>query len=400
MLNLIIQFNLNNMRRILIFIASIFLVLSLLSFKVKKEKINQKVLWEKGTGEYNNYRIPALIVTDKGTLLAFCEAREAGDTGDIDLLLKRSEDNGKTWSNEQIVWNDEKNTCGNPCPVVDEETGRIWLFSSWNNGNDNEAEIVNKTSLSPRLPYVCYSDDDGKTWSTPISLEKTCRNPSWGWYATGPGIGIQVKNGKYKGRLVIPSNHSYDDPKGNVRKGPYEYGAHVIYSDDHGKSWQISESIKPGCNESQVTELSDGTLLMNMRSYNNKKARALSHSTDGGQTWSEIEHDYQLVESLCQASILNFGKVDKQKAHLFLNPAVPTGRDHLTIKVSFDDCKSWSNSKLVYEGPAAYSCMTKLPDGRVGLFIEIGDKSPYDRMVFVSFDWKEIFTLSPIIQAF
>jgi len=87
-----------------------------------------QVLWQQGTGKYNNYRIPSVIVTKKGTLLAFCEGREAGDTGDIDILLKRSEDNGKTWSGEMVVWNDGRNTCGNPCPVIDEETGRIWLF--------------------------------------------------------------------------------------------------------------------------------------------------------------------------------------------------------------------------------------------------------------------------------
>ncbi len=150
------------MRRNLLIIASILLVLSFLSLDKKKEKNHQYVLWEQGTGEYNNYRIPALVVTNEGTLLAFCEGREAGDTGDINLLLKRSEDNGTTWSNEQVAWDDADNTCGNPCPVVDERTGRIWLFTSWNNGKDKESDIISKTSISPRLPYVCYSDDDGK----------------------------------------------------------------------------------------------------------------------------------------------------------------------------------------------------------------------------------------------
>ncbi len=385
------------MKKNLLLISSILLVLSFLSLK-EKEDIDQTVLWERGTGDYNNYRIPALVVTNEGTLLAFCEGREAGDTGDINILLKRSEDNGMTWSDEQVVWDDADNTCGNPCPVVDEETGRIWLFTSWNNGKDKESAIINKTSLSPRLPYVCYSDDDGKTWSVPVSLEETCRDPSWGWYATGPGIGIQVKSGAYKGRLVIPANHSYDDPEGKLDGGPYGYGAHVIYSDDHGKSWQKSESIKLGCNESQVTELSDGTLLMNMRSYNNNQARAISFSADGGQSWSEIEHDFQLVESLCQAAVLNFGEAGGYRAHLFLNPAVPHGRDHLTLKVSLDDCRSWSNGKLVYEGPAAYSCITRLPDGRVGLFFEAGEKRPYEKMIFVSFDWDDIFLPGPVLQ--
>ena len=196
-------------------------------------------------------------------------------------------------------------------------------------------------------------------------MGETCRNDSWGWYATGPGIGIQVKNGTYKGRMVIPANHSYDDPNGNVRKGPYGYGAHVLFSDDHGKTWQKSEPIKPGCNESQITELSDGTLVMNMRSYNDQYCRAISFSKDGGETWTKIKHDYQLVESRCQASIIDYGLCDEKQMHLFLNPAVPSGRNHMTLKVSFDDCKSWSNDKLVYAGPAAYSCLTKLSNGKI-----------------------------------
>ena len=169
----------------------------------KKDNIHHTVLWEKGSGKYNNYRIPSLIVTQKGTVLAFCEGREDGDAGNIDLLLKRSEDGGKTWGEEQVIWDDKENTCGNPCPVVDKKTGRIWLFSTWNNGEDNETKIVQRTSSSPRLPYLFYSDDDGKTWSTPVNMTESCRDTAWGWYATGPGIGIQIEKGKYKGRLVF-----------------------------------------------------------------------------------------------------------------------------------------------------------------------------------------------------
>ena len=363
----------------------------------KNTTIQKSVLWEQGKGKYNNYRIPSLIVTQKGTLLAFCEAREGGDAGDIDLLLKRSEDNGKTWSNKQIVWDDELNTCGNPCPVVDEQTGRIWLFTTWNNGTDGETAIIHKTSSAPRLPYLCYSDDDGLTWSLPKNMGETCRDTSWGWYATGPGIGIQVKNGNYKGRLVIPANHSYDDPEGTIRKGPFGYGAHVLYSDDHGETWQIGEPIKPGCNESQVVELSDGSLIMNMRSYNDQHARAISHSSNGGETWSPIMHDYQLVESRCQASILNYGRFNKKQMHLFLNPAVPSGRNHITVKASFDDCKNWSNSKLIYSGPSAYSCLAKLSNGNIGVFFEAGKEKAYETMVFVSFDPNKLFTPDTVL---
>ncbi|QGY44258.1 exo-alpha-sialidase [Maribellus comscasis] len=383
-----------------LFILTIF-ILGLFQYacKEKTTPIQKSVLWEKGTGDYNNYRIPSLITTQKGTLLAFCEGREAGDAGDIDLLLKRSEDNGITWSDEQIVWNDAQNTCGNPCPVVDETTGRIWLFLTWNNGEDGESAIIHKTSSLPRLPYLSYSDDDGKTWSEPVNMNESCRDTSWGWYATGPGFGIQMKNGPHKGRLVIPANHSYNDPDGTIRNGPYGYGAHVLYSDDHGEIWEMSEPIKPGCNESQVTELSDGTLEMNMRSYNDQNARAISFSKDGGETWTEIEHDYQLVESRCQASILNYGQFDEKQMHLFLNPAVPSGRNHLTLKASFDDCQSWSNDKLIYAGPAAYSCLTKLPDGKIGMFFEAGKESAYEKMVFVSFEPTQIFAPGSLLNS-
>ena len=363
-----------------------------------KQLIQKSVLWEKKTGKYNNYRIPSLIVTLKGTLLAFCEGREAGDSGNIDLLLKRSADNGNTWSAEQVVWNDQENTCGNPCPVVDEETGRIWLFLTWNNGNDGEAAIIHKTSSSRRLPFVCYSDDDGITWSDPRNLAETCRDSSWGWYATGPGIGIQIKSGSHRGRLLIPANHSYDDPEGTIRNGPYGYGAHVLYSDDHGETWKMSQPIKPGCNESQVTELSGGMLAMNMRSYNDQNCRTVSFSKDGGETWSEIGHDVQLVESVCQASFFNYGQFDGTPMYLFLNPAVPSGRNHITLKASFDDCQSWSNGKLVYAGPSAYSCLTKLSDGQIGMFFEAGKKSAYEKLIFVAIDPEELFTPGTVLK--
>jgi sialidase-1 len=362
------------------------------SNSAKAKGVQQQILWKTGEGAYKGYRIPAVVVSVKGTVLAFAEGRnDGGDSGDIDLVLKRSTDSGKTWGKEIVVWNDGLNTCGNPCPVVDEETGRIWLWMSWNDGNDDETEIIHKTSALSRLPYVCYSDDDGLTWSEPVNMSTTCKNPSWGWYATGPGFGIQIKKGKYKGRLVIPANHSYDDPNGTVRKGPYSYGSHVLISDDHGKSWQMSESITPGCNESQVTELQDGSLLMNMRSYNNQYSRAIAKSNDGGETWGPVENDYQLAESKCQASILNYGNYKGKTYHLFSNPAVPIGRTHMTIKISDNDCQSWETSKLLYEGPSAYSCLVRLPNGNIGIFYEAGEKKPYETMRFVSIPPKVIF---------
>jgi len=342
-------------------------------------------LFERAKGGYKNYRIPSLIVTKKGTLLAFCEGREGGDAGDIDLLVRRSEDYGKTWSQKQVVWSDGRNTCGNPCPVVDQDTGRIWLFMTWNLGTDHERKIIRWKSKDVRRPYVCYSDDDGITWSTPVDISETARKADWRWYATGPGNGIQIRNGRYKGRLVIPANHSYTETRDNVFRmsDKYGYGSHVIYSDDHGKSWQLSESITPGCNESTVAELSDSRLMMNMRNYNGKKCRAVSTSSDGGVTWSPVIQDESLISPRCQASLISYNRND-QHLLIFSNPANTADRERMTVRVSKDDGKTWPIAKLLHIGPSAYSCLAVLPNGDIGCFYEFGVKKgdSYKAIVF------------------
>lgn len=353
--------------------------------------VREKILWKNGEGNYKGYRIPSIILTSKGTLLAFAEGRNGGgDSGDIDLVMKRSTDNGETWSEEMVVWDDSLNTCGNPCPVADDQTGILWLFLTWNLGKDHENEIIRKTSENTRLPYVCFSEDDGLTWSIPCLVSKTCKDKNWGWYATGPGIGIQLQKGKYAGRLVIPANHSYDDPESKIRKDPFGYGSHVLISDDHGMNWRMSTPIRPGCNESQVIELADGTLLMNMRSYNGKNSRAISLSHDGGETWSSVSHDYQLVESVCQASIFRYANYKGKEIYFFSNPAVPVGRTHMTLKYSVDDCRTWSGSRLINAGPSGYSCLVKLKNKQLGLLFERGIKSSTEMISFVRMDVKEI----------
>jgi sialidase-1 len=346
---------------------------------------DKMVLFEQDKYGYNNCRIPSLIVTKKGTVLAFCEGREDRDTGDIDLLVRRSEDSGKTWGERLVVWSDGRNTCGNPCPVVDQDTGRIWLLATWNFGADHGPDIVRGESKDVRKPHVCYSDDDGKTWSTPVNISETARKDDWRWYATGPGNGIQILNGRYKGRLVIPANHSYTETRDDVFRmsGKYGYGAHVIYSDDHGKSWKLSESITPGCNESTVVELSDSRLMMNMRSYNGKKCRAISFSSDGGATWSPIEHHQTLIEPVCQASLISHNRDDKNLL-IFSNPATQTDRFNLTVRVSKDDGKTWPIARQVHAGPAGYSSIAVLPDGNLGCFYEagIGDGGDSDEIMY------------------
>jgi hypothetical protein len=374
------------------FIISVRFKLEEIDDKAKKLPF-KKAVFQKGKEGYINYRIPSLLVTQKGTLLAFCEGREAGDTGDIDLLLKRSEDGGKTWGEYKIVWDDSSNTCGNPCPVLDANSGTIWLLMTHNLGEDNETEIIHKKSKSIRTVWVCKSEDDGKNWSQPINITKNTKDPSWGWYATGPGVGIQIKYGSHKNRLVIPCDHSYDDPKGNRRGGPYEYGSHIIYSDDFGETWNLGGIIRPAVNECQLVELDDGkgSLLINMRSYAGRKQRAQAISNDGGMNWSEPTDNLDLIEPVCQASIIRYSWSEKNTPGmiLFSNPANRKKRDNLTIRLSQDDGNTWHIKKTINFSPSAYSCLAVLPDNTVGLLYEAGRKRPYEKIVFAKFtiDW-------------
>jgi sialidase-1 len=340
-----------------------------------------------GTDGYHTYRIPALLVTGKGTLLAFCEGRKSSrsDTGDIDLLVKRSTDGGKTWSGPVVVWDDGANTCGNPCPVVDQTTGVIWLPLTWNHGADQERQINAGTSRDTRRAFVCHSKDDGLTWSQPQEITTEVKRPAWRWYATGPGVGIQLEQGPWKGRLLIPCDHtdpSPDDPGGER--------SHVIYSDDHGKTWRLGGTIMPGVNECQVVELADGTLMMNMRNYNQKvkNLRAVATSADGGLTWSSVRHDPVLVEPVCQASFLRYTRQppDDRNRLLFSNPAPakPARRD-LTVRLSYDEGQTWPVHRVLWAGPAAYSCLAALPGGGIACLFEAGDQHPYERIMLACF---------------
>lgn len=355
--------------------------------KNKPDVVEHTDLFVSGQNGYDNYRIPAIITTTKGSLLAFCEGRKkAGDAGDIDLLYKRSTDGGKTWGSQQIIWDDGDNTCGNPCPVVDGKTGVIWLLMTHNNGEDTEDKIIDKTGSATRTVWTCKSEDDGLSWSQPVDITSTTKKSSWGWYATGPGVGIQINFGPHKGRLVIPCDHSYDDAKGHVRNGPYEYGDHIIYSDDHGKTWKLGGSIVPKVNECQLVEVADGngTLLMNMRSYFDRNCRTQSISYDGGMSWTTPQDTPELVEPVCQASIIRYSWPEKkqQSCLLFLNPASTAGRHNMALRVSYNEGKTWPFIKTLFAGPAAYSSMAVLPTGDLVCLYEAGEKSAYEKIIF------------------
>lgn len=337
-------------------------------------------LFEAGKGAHT-YRIPALLVTKAGTLLAFAEARQkgGGDAGDIDLVVRRSVDGGVTWGEVITVWNDGSHTCGNPAPVVDSHTGRIWLPMTWNLATDHERDIIVGKSAQPRFPYMTYSDDDGITWAQPVKQPKL-RQPHWGWYATGPGNGIQLTRGQFAGRMVIPANHS-DTQSGDG----HFYRAHVVYSDNGGLTWSLGGTAGPATNESTVVERADGSIMLNMRSYAGRNRRAVSISTDGGATWSVPELDEVLIEPVCQASMLRDDRGANSTTNgrvLFTNPA-STKRERLTLRISMDDGDSWDREIVVYAGSAAYSSMALLPDDRLGILFERDD---YQRISLVSLE--------------
>ena len=341
-----------------------------------------------GQDGYKVYRIPSLITSSEGTLLAFCEGRVGGmsDAGDIDIVLKRSTDGGKTWSKPIVIWDDANNTCGNPAPVVDRETGTIWLALTWNLGSDHEGQIIAGKSKEARHAYMCCSTDDGLTWSTPECISDSVRKPDWGWYATGPGCGVQLTRGPYAGRLVIASNHSEQGGP-----GVHPHRSHVFWSDDHGKTWVLGGTHQPKTNESQIAELSDGSLLQEMRNYFGTNERALSTSSDGGQTWTDPELNADLDTPVCQASLIRYSWPDDSsdgKSRLLFSSPRGTKRADLNVWVSYDEGQTWPTKRQIYAGGSAYSCLTKLPDGKAAVLYE---KDDYRKITMATFtiDWLE-----------
>ena len=158
---------------------------------------NLNYIFKSGTEGYNTYRIPSMVTTSSGVVLAFAEGRKnnSSDSGDIDIVLKRSSDGGNSWGDMIVIRDDGFNVCGNPSPVIDERNGKIFLLSTWNRGEDTESEIINTTSIDTRRVFVMSSEDEGLTWSEPTEITQSVKKPNWTWYATGPVHGIQIKKG-------------------------------------------------------------------------------------------------------------------------------------------------------------------------------------------------------------
>jgi sialidase-1 len=328
-----------------------------------EEGFRQVDVFTSGTEGYHTYRIPGIVATNEGTLLAFCEGRKTSrrDHGDLDLVLRRSDDGGKTWEPMQLVYEEggtAEITIGNPCPVVDRTSGTIWLPFCRNNDR----------------VFITKSTDDGRTWAPPVEITQHVKKPEWGWYATGPGHGIQLKTG----RLLVPCDCGDSEGWSDWDKKGHSL---VFYSDDHGQTWQLGGVADVGMNECEVVELADGSLLLSMRQYLGPKQRAFATSSDGGLSWSKPKHHPEVHCPVCQSSIQRHTLPPEKNRILYSGPGGP-GRSRMTVRLSYDEGKTWPVAKVIHEGSAAYSDLVVLPDKSIGCLYE---RDNYGKISFARF---------------
>jgi sialidase-1 len=382
------------MKKVIRFFCIIILIVS--SVKLVAQSKAEPV-YVSGNEGYKSFRIPAIIKAPNGDLLAFCEGRVngAGDFGDIKIVLKRSNDNGKTWSALQIVASNDTLQAGNPAPVVDLTDprfpkGRIFLF--YNTGNGHEGEL--RKGHGHRDVFYKTSVDNGKTWSEPTDITLQVNriyqpeiNPKWNFkqdwrsYANTPGHAMQFDKGKYEGRIYIAANHSSGDPKPELR----DYKAHGFYTDDHGATFHLSETVPfEGSNESTAAQLTNNSLMMNSRNQTGKY-RIVSLSNDGGETWNTTFVDHNLPDPICEGSLLNIGTKNGKSVLAFSNNDAIESRDSLTLRISFDEGKTWKKKFLIEPKNTGYSDIVKISKKEIGILYEADG---YKEIKFAIVKWK------------
>ncbi len=344
-----------------------------------------------GKEGYAVYRTPALVVSKRNTILAFCGGRvnDHKDEGDIDIVLKRSADGGKTWGKLQILADDGPNPCKGACPVV-LPNGHILVVYLWNKSVPTEKE------RTTREVYVITSDDEGANWSKPRNITQDVYRTNWGWYGIGPCHAIIKRQMPNKGRIIVMARHEQIGKK---------MASHVIYSDDNGKSWSIGGIVDRRSSECTIVELSNGDLMMNSRNQNdNEDSRVVAISKDGGITFGKPYLDTALIEPRgCQGSLLyhSLNETTGKGNILFSNPHSSTVRSNGSIKLSQNDGQTWT-AMYTYAPKAApyftgYSDIARLSNGDIGLLYERGDISNttkkgdrYDEVAFVIIPFKVI----------
>ncbi|NEE14410.1 exo-alpha-sialidase [Streptomyces sp. SID7499] len=338
-----------------------------------------------GQEGYASFRIPAVVATRTGDLLAFCEGRVGSrdDFGNIDVVLKRSTDGGRTWGPLQVAAHNGDALAGNPAPVV-LDTGRVLLVHVRNAALATEDAIRRGTvsAADGRRVWVRHSDDEGRTWSAPREITREAKRPEWRWYATTPGHAIQLTTG----RVVVPANHSLP-PTGtdNGTEGRYN-GGHCLLSDDAGATWRIGyvDDDTDGyinANETTAAELPDGRVYFNTRNDSpSPGTRADAHSADGGRTLAKpFRPQAGLTAPVCEAAVLQLRDPDLL---LYSGPADPGFRALMTIRASTDGGTTWRPAYTVDGLPAAYSDLVRIDTDTVGLLYETGDFGAYETITF------------------
>lgn len=332
----------------------------------------QKPLFTAGDAGYHSFRIPSLCVAPDGSVLALCEGRRNGlaDDGDIDLVMRRSTDGGQSWSDITVVGAETGEiTIGNPCPITDRQNGRIVLLYTRNN----------------RRAFVVMSHDNGCSFTPAqeITASITPSGCAWNRLGTGPGGGIVLA----AGRLVAPvwyMEGDFADPDSRS----YECG--VIYSDDHGTSWQAGKvvpKVGPHGDESEVAETRDGRLCINMRCAGADNQRLIAWSDDGGESWGEPYPDTTLIDPACDGSLIRLQATGPagEPVWVFSN-AASTRRENLTVRAGLDEGATWPHARVLHPGPAAYSCLAETNDGTLLCLYERGDTHPYEELCLAVFD--------------
>ncbi|HXF60668.1 MAG TPA: sialidase family protein [Caldilineaceae bacterium] len=350
-------------------------------------------------GRQDVHRIPSLVVSAQGTVLAFCNRRigSAADHGcDHHLVLRRSLDDGKTWEPVQVLFDRPGWRAGIGNAIVDYQHGTIMLIYGREQTVEGitEKELVERTRVPPAHPdaglFILRSTDEGATWQeSRLDLSPN----AWGLRGSthGSGPGIQLRYSPYAGRLVMPAR-AWAQPIFDLRRFTHNC---VIYSDDGGLTWQTGGLVQAGTGEGCLVETVGGALYLNSRTYHRTGWRMTAQSTDGGQTFTQFGWDQTLSDpqpSGCNASIIRYGDAltDQRPCVLFANPA-STKREGMTLRASYDECQSWPVRRVIHTGPAAYSSLGVTPQGTILCFYERGDQNPYEKMTVARFNlaWVE-----------
>ncbi|MGW4595733.1 sialidase family protein [Streptomyces sp. NPDC004457] len=354
-----------------------------------------------GRGGYTVYRIPAAVKTRRGTVLAFAEGRRdgAGDTGDIDVVLRRSTDGGCTWGPLTVVAAGQGRTRGNPAPVVDPHTGAVVLLTCANGGTVTEARIMRGevTAEQGRRVFVQRSTDDGRRFTAPRDITAQVTRPGWRWYATGPGHAVALTRGPHSpgggapSRLLVPADHSAAPPAGSRDTGQEAryYGAHVLYSDDSGRTWHLG-AVDDGydgvtnANETSAAQLPDGRVYLSSRDQNGTAPgnRLDTYSGDGGLT---LDRPYTVQPALDAVPVVQGSVLQPREPGaplLFSAPSVPTARRAAALWASTDAGRTFRRLLTLSDRPAAYSDLVQLAPGTIGVLYETGVRGPYESLRF------------------